>query len=233
MPEIRLRGGEFDGLALRYTVEGRGPAVILLHGLGGFAETWRHNTDALAARATVYALDLPGFGRSAKPRASYRLPFYARVLAAFTDALGLGRKVHAPQAALGHLLAERRRHPARHPQEPRALAEPPLQLAPILPQLARIPQRLDRSRMGLGPLRALLRRGIAPSRGRMTEALARFGVIRQVAGRSRMAQDPAARAHRARQTAAVSAEGRRRDRLPCPRSRDPDRQSPRASQTRP
>lgn len=91
MPEIRLRGGEVDGLALRYTVEGRGPAVLLLHGLGGFAETWRHNVAALTPRATVLALDLPGFGRSAKPRASYRLPFFARVIGAFVDALGLGQ----------------------------------------------------------------------------------------------------------------------------------------------
>ncbi len=80
-----------DGLALRYTVEGRGPAVLLLHGLGGFAETWRHNVGALTPRATVYALDLPGFGRSAKPRASYRLPFFARVVGAFVDSLGLGQ----------------------------------------------------------------------------------------------------------------------------------------------
>ena len=62
MPELRLRGGEVDGLALHYLVEGRGPAVVLVHGLGGFAASWRHNIPSLAARATVYAVDLPGFG---------------------------------------------------------------------------------------------------------------------------------------------------------------------------
>ena len=72
MPELRLRGGEVDGLALNYLVEGRGPAVVLVHGLGGFAESWRHNIASLAARATVYAVDLPGFGRSGKPRACAR-----------------------------------------------------------------------------------------------------------------------------------------------------------------
>src|SRR5438093_1268945 len=73
MAEIQLRGGSVDGLRLHYVVEGRGPAVILVHGLGGFAETWRHNVGALASRATVYSLDLPGFGDSAKPpaRAAY------------------------------------------------------------------------------------------------------------------------------------------------------------------
>jgi pimeloyl-ACP methyl ester carboxylesterase len=91
MPDITLRGGEVDGLRLHYVVEGRGPAVVLLHGLGGFAQSWRHTIDALAARATVFAVDLPGFGRSAKPRAIYRLGYFARALHGFLDALGVGQ----------------------------------------------------------------------------------------------------------------------------------------------
>jgi len=89
MPELRLRGGEVDGLALNYLVEGRGPAVVLVHGLGGFAESWRHNIASLAARATVYAVDLPGFGRSGKPRARYSLAFFAHTLHGFLDAVGV------------------------------------------------------------------------------------------------------------------------------------------------
>lgn len=89
MPEIRLRGGEVDGLDLHYVVEGHGPAVVLVHGLGGFAESWRHNMAPLTPRATVYALDLPGFGTSAKPRAHYRLAYFALALHGFLEALGL------------------------------------------------------------------------------------------------------------------------------------------------
>jgi pimeloyl-ACP methyl ester carboxylesterase len=89
MPELRLRGGEVDGLAVNYLVEGRGPAVVLVHGLGGFAESWRHNIPSLAARATVYAVDLPGSGRSGKPPAHYSLGFFARALHAFLDAVGV------------------------------------------------------------------------------------------------------------------------------------------------
>ena len=90
MPELELRAGEVDGLSLHYLVEGRGPAVVLVHGLGSFAESWRHNVPALAERATVYAVDLPGFGRSAKPRGRYGLDYLARALRGFMDALGLG-----------------------------------------------------------------------------------------------------------------------------------------------
>src|SRR5437870_3345849 len=89
MPELRLRSGEVDGLALNYLVEGRGPAVVLVHGLGGFAESWRHNVPSLAARATVYAVDLPGFGRSGKPSAGYSLAYFTRALYAFLDAVGV------------------------------------------------------------------------------------------------------------------------------------------------
>lgn len=91
MPLLELRGGEVDGLALNYVVAGRGPAVVLIHGLGGFAESWRYTMDVLAPRATVYALDLPGFGRSAKPRGAYTLSFFARALYGFVEMLGLGQ----------------------------------------------------------------------------------------------------------------------------------------------
>lgn len=99
MPELRLRGGEVDGLSIHYLVDGRGPAVVLLHGLGGFAASWRHNLRPLASRATVYAVDLPGFGRSAKPRTRYSLAYFARALHGFLDAVGV-----AQAALVGHSL---------------------------------------------------------------------------------------------------------------------------------
>src|SRR5207244_384027 len=53
------------------------------------AESWRHTLRGLAGRTTVYALDLPGFGASAKPRARYRLPYFAGALHGFMEALGI------------------------------------------------------------------------------------------------------------------------------------------------
>jgi pimeloyl-ACP methyl ester carboxylesterase len=99
MPHLELRGGELDGLGLYHVSHGRGPAVVMVHGLGGFAESWRHNIDALASRASVHALDLPGFGRSAKPHGPYRLSDFARVLHGFVETLGLG-----PISLVGHSL---------------------------------------------------------------------------------------------------------------------------------
>ena len=51
--------------------EGRGadqPAVLLVHGFGASTDHWRYNIPALAAGYEVHALDLLGFGRSAKPQ---------------------------------------------------------------------------------------------------------------------------------------------------------------------
>ena len=44
-----------------------GPAILLVHGFGASTDHWRLNIPVLAERHEVHALDLLGFGRSAKP----------------------------------------------------------------------------------------------------------------------------------------------------------------------
>jgi len=114
MPHVELRGAEVDGLRLHYVTDGRGPAVVLVHGLGGFAQSWRHNIPALARVATVFALDLPGFGLSSKPPARYGLVDSARALHGFLHAMGLDRVAivgHSLGGAIG--LTYALTHPAR------------------------------------------------------------------------------------------------------------------------
>jgi pimeloyl-ACP methyl ester carboxylesterase len=91
MARIRLTRGAVDGLELHYTSAGRGPATLLIHGLGGFAESWRDTIAALEPHSRVIALDLPGFGESAKPRRAYTLQFFAQTVEALLRALDVDR----------------------------------------------------------------------------------------------------------------------------------------------
>lgn len=44
-----------------------GPALLLVHGFGASTDHWRHNIPVLSQQYEVHAIDLLGFGRSAKP----------------------------------------------------------------------------------------------------------------------------------------------------------------------
>ena len=49
-------------------VDEASPALLLVHGFGASTDHWRHNIPVLGRTHEVHALDLLGFGRSAKPR---------------------------------------------------------------------------------------------------------------------------------------------------------------------
>ena len=91
MARICLGRGEPDGIDLHYVSAGHGPVILLVHGLGGFAESWRQTLEALEPHSRTIALDLPGFGQSGKPDRPYTLGFFAQVLEELLEALGVGR----------------------------------------------------------------------------------------------------------------------------------------------
>ncbi len=55
---------DFPDGRMRYLKAGSGPALILIHGLMGYSFSWRFTLPALAAHATVYAIDNLGAGLS-------------------------------------------------------------------------------------------------------------------------------------------------------------------------
>ncbi len=98
---------DIDSGRLRYAQCGDdGPAVILVHGFGGDLDNWLFNIDALADRARVYALDLPGHGQSGKTIADPGLGGLARVLQAFMLAVGVER-AHLVGHSMGAAVAAR------------------------------------------------------------------------------------------------------------------------------
>lgn len=80
---IELPAGE-----IRYAKYGEGDkTLIFIHGFGGDLDNWLFNTTGLADRFTIYALDLPGHGRSVKAFKDASLKGLADVVIAFMDAL--------------------------------------------------------------------------------------------------------------------------------------------------
>jgi len=73
---------------LAYVEAGTGPPLLALHGLGGTKASFLPTLAALAESHRVIALDLPGFGESAKPiGAAYDARFMARSVIAAMDGL--------------------------------------------------------------------------------------------------------------------------------------------------
>ena len=74
-------------------VSGTGPEqVVCLHGLGSNKTSFFETVSALTPEVTVHAIDLPGFGSSAKPaRAAYDAAYFARAVSAYLDTAGIAR----------------------------------------------------------------------------------------------------------------------------------------------
>jgi pimeloyl-ACP methyl ester carboxylesterase len=115
---VKSHSVQVDGYRVHYLVEGpkSGPAVVLVHGLGGNAEDWRNLAPYLAkAGFRVYIPDLPGYGRSARPKDfSYSVRDEAAVVVDLMDALGL-KKVDLGGWSMGGWIVELMA--AEHPEK--------------------------------------------------------------------------------------------------------------------
>jgi 2-hydroxy-6-oxonona-2,4-dienedioate hydrolase len=79
------------GQRIHYIDAGTGPAVILLHGLGGSTLAWLPNIGPLAAKFRVVVPDQLGFGKSDKPVIAYRIGTYVDFLEEFRKQLKIER----------------------------------------------------------------------------------------------------------------------------------------------
>lgn len=99
-----------QGLALHVYDAGAETAtpMLLIHGLGDEADTWRHVVAPLSADRRVIALDLPGFGRSDKPDRAYTVPFFQDTVIELLDVLAVPRAIligHSLGAVIAHHVA--------------------------------------------------------------------------------------------------------------------------------
>ena len=96
-----MKAAEIDlhGHRMTYRTAGKGPVLLLIHGIAGSADTWDNVLPWLAERYCVVAPDLLGHGRSAKPRGDYSLGAYASSLRDLLWVLG-----HERASVVGHSL---------------------------------------------------------------------------------------------------------------------------------
>jgi len=96
------------GLRTRYIEQGRGPAVILLHGasLGSAADVFRRNLAPLADFGLrVIAYDQPGFGLSDDPP-DWGIGFRTDFILKFMDALGIDQAALVGHSQAGNMAAQ-------------------------------------------------------------------------------------------------------------------------------
>jgi len=84
-----LESFDFRGLRITYEHTGQGEPVIMLHNGGSSHAIWEEVANRLAGKYEIFALDLLGFGNSAKPGAGYTLGNYVAMLDEFVSSRGL------------------------------------------------------------------------------------------------------------------------------------------------
>lgn len=102
-----------DGAVVHYETWGRGPPLLLVHGWLGSWRYWMNTMEALSSDFRAYALDLWGFGDSAKDKSRYSITSYARLLQDFMEHMGMDGAAfvgHSVGGAVAMVLA------ARHPE---------------------------------------------------------------------------------------------------------------------
>ena len=110
--DVRSSTIQVMGLRIRVLEAGagdRGEPVVIIHGVGGWAENWREVMAPIAATGRrAIAVDLPGFGESEAPgRVRHFGPnnaFYPTFVVALLDALGI-RSAHVVGNSMGGAVA--------------------------------------------------------------------------------------------------------------------------------
>jgi poly(3-hydroxyoctanoate) depolymerase len=93
---------------------GQGEPLLLINGLGANLEMWRPLVHELAGDRELIGFDLPGTGRSARPRWPLRMPQLARLVTDLLDELGYDQ-LDVLGYSLGGIVAQELAHraPAR------------------------------------------------------------------------------------------------------------------------
>ena len=102
------------GLGVHTWLAGHGEPIVLVHGFGVSGRYMLPLAEALAGRFSVFTPELPGFGRSERPRVPLGIAELAEALVGCLDALELERPALVANSLGSQIVTELAvRHPAR------------------------------------------------------------------------------------------------------------------------
>lgn len=90
-PEMTLSASHSFAGGTRYRLDGSGPLLVLVHGVGMDLEMWEPVAARLAPHRRVLRYDMLGHGESEKPAGPYRLADFVDQLHLLASQLGLAR----------------------------------------------------------------------------------------------------------------------------------------------
>src|SRR3989338_2398555 len=139
---LTLKQAQVGDLSIHYYEGGpaNGETLLMIHGFGANKDNWLRFAKHFTSRYHVIALDLPGFGDSSKPDASYDVGTKVERVAAFSKALGIAKLHLIGNSMGGHIAAL---YAARYPEQ--VLSAALLDNAGVeSPQKSEMFQRLER-----------------------------------------------------------------------------------------
>jgi pimeloyl-ACP methyl ester carboxylesterase len=168
-----------DKVRIYYEAHGSGTPLVLAYGIGGNAEMWDVNRDALAARHRLILWEPRGHARSASPEdpAKYSFERWVLDLKAVLDRLGI-RKAHVGGLSLGAGIATR--FALRFPSRVRSLVVTNSSSA------AGLPLSVENLVMRARSIEITLTKGM--------DAMAEYAMVANPNLSERLALDPGARA---------------------------------------
>ncbi len=99
IPAQREKVGDFE---ISFIEQGRGDALIFIHGLGGSLTNWNYNFFEFAKTHRCIALDLPGYGNSSILNTTYYIDLFAKTIVGLMDKLGIEKATMIGNSMGGH-----------------------------------------------------------------------------------------------------------------------------------
>src|SRR4051795_8879925 len=95
-----------NGLEIHHEIQGEGPPIVFVHGLGATSDVWHAQRTTLSKYYRVIVYDRSGSGRSQRAPEGYSIDAWADALAGLLDHLAVPSAVVVGHS-LGSMIAQR------------------------------------------------------------------------------------------------------------------------------